>query len=144
MTGLSLSLGLAPGARSSSGGPALTFDPAVFPEGHPAALDRVLAVRLYGAASADKFYSFSFLFYHDVDERMRIVLQEADDAVGTGIHDVSDFIENPANYTGVTTIPVPETGVSGITAEMDIDFGDGVTAFALYSGTYANAGLIAA
>lgn len=120
----------------------------LFPNGHPAALDRILTYRIIGG-DLTKFYQVKTFYYHDVqgganDDRFAVQVSQSNDAAGTGEVTVSEYVVGTgftrANLQRITLAPV---GGSGVTVEMVIDFGDGETPWAVYDGatSYATSGM---
>jgi len=114
----------------------------LFPSGHPAALDRILTIRLVGADQT-KFARVSNFFYHDVGNRASLQVAIANDAAGTGSTLVAQFSDGGTGITlsGRQRIELAEVGGSGVTGYAIVDFGNGSTAWAAYNATYATAGL---
>lgn len=115
----------------------------LFPVGHPAALDRILLVRLYGA-DPTKFYSVQQFFYKDVGARFRLTIVQSDDAAMAGEVAVCELqVPSGAAFAGRELLELAAIGGSGISGTVVANFGDGNTAFSLYSASadYSNAGL---
>jgi hypothetical protein len=119
----------------------LTWTPATFPAGHSVVLDRVKMVKLVGA-DPTKFYRVYHAFYKDIGTRCGLWIYQSDDAADTNSVAVAAYgVASGASHAGLVTVDLAAQGGSGITGQMTVDFGDGLTAFAHYSGTYASSGL---
>jgi hypothetical protein len=116
----------------------------LFPEGHPAALDRIKYLRLYGGDES-KFYWVEEFYYRDVGSRFRLVIWQADDEAGTGAVAVTQvFVGSGALYDQARqAFDFEAMGGSGITGKVIIDFSDEPASFAVYAASvsFANAGL---
>lgn len=113
----------------------------LFPDGHPAALDKILSLVLFGA-DPQKFYSVKQCFFKDVGTRFRLTIAQSDDAAMTGEVAVCEFeLGSGAAYTGRKSFALTSLS-AGITGRAIVDFGDG-TPFATYDAacSYATAGL---
>lgn len=116
----------------------------VWATGHNAVLDRIMWGRGIDA-DPTKFYRISNFFYRDtaspgLETRINIEVERANDASGTGATIVAQYtinVTNPADYVGIKKMTLPEVSSSGETWEFVIDFGDGLTAIAAYSGGLA-------
>ncbi len=114
----------------------------LFPVGHSATLDKIITVTLSGADQT-KFYYLKQMYYHDFGTRFRITITQVDDLAGTNPIDVCDLFEDPRTDSGRKVVAVPTTGASGtaISASVVLDFGNGTTSFAFYSGNLGASGL---
>lgn len=128
-------------AGDNAGNTTLVFDPPVFPGSHPAVLDRIKMLKLFGA-DPNKFYRVYHLFHKDIGTRAALWVYQSNDAAGTGSVAVAAWSVDPVSATGYTTVTLAQQGGSGITGEAIVDFGDGTASFATYNGAYADNGLL--